>query len=64
MICDDILEDKAASYWLKNALRSALERDPVDAVADAEILAAALKAHLEKILNLDIKEGNPEKCFI
>jgi hypothetical protein len=50
MIADDILEDKAASYWLKNALRSALERDPVDAATDAEILAAALKEHLDEVL--------------
>jgi hypothetical protein len=41
-IAEAILADFAASYWLKNALRSALERDPVDALADAEMLAAAL----------------------
>lgn len=51
MICDDILEDKTSSYWLKNALRSALDRDPVDAAADAEILAKALQEHLENVFN-------------
>ena len=27
----EVLADPAASYWLKDALRSALKRDPVDA---------------------------------
>lgn len=37
-----ILADPAASYWIKDALRSALTRDPVDAVNDAEVLAKVL----------------------
>jgi hypothetical protein len=28
---EDILNDFSASYWLKNALSSALQRDPIDA---------------------------------
>ncbi len=38
-----ILADFSASTWLKHALRSALERDPVDALNDAETLVVALK---------------------
>lgn len=38
-----ILSDPSASYWLKDALRAALERDCVDALSDAEALAVALK---------------------
>jgi len=34
-----VLEDPAASYWLKAALRSALSRDPVDAANDSAVLA-------------------------
>lgn len=38
-----ILEaDPSASQWLKSSLRSALQRDPVDAANDAELLALIL----------------------
>jgi hypothetical protein len=49
----DILADKASSSWLRSALRSALERDPVDALNDALVLAAALDAHLRSELGLE-----------
>ncbi len=49
---DDILNDPEASDWLKHALRSALERDPVDAANDAEILAQVLEARAERMLHI------------
>jgi hypothetical protein len=39
---DAILNNPSASLWLKDALRSALQRDPVDAARDAELLAVVL----------------------
>ena len=45
-----VLADPAASYWLKNGLRAALLRDPVDAANDAEILAQLLQRRLLQIL--------------
>ncbi len=42
-----ILVDISASDWVKNTLRSALERDPVDALNDAEALVKALKENLD-----------------
>jgi hypothetical protein len=48
--CKAILNDPSASYWLKNALRAALDRDPVDAARDAEILAAALSDRCDAVL--------------
>jgi hypothetical protein len=42
-LCEEIRNDSAASEWLKAALDSALKRDPVDAVTDAEILVMALR---------------------
>jgi hypothetical protein len=48
-LCEAILSDFAASCWLKLALTSALERDPVDAVADAEALARALREHCDDV---------------
>lgn len=49
-LCETILADPAASYWLKQALLSALERDAVDALIDAEALAEALRERLGAVL--------------
>jgi hypothetical protein len=50
---EEILDDPSASDWLKGALRTALERDPVDALNDALVLAGALEARLRVVLDLD-----------
>ena len=42
----NVLDDPCASFWIKNALRSVLERDPVDALNDAELLADILQENL------------------
>jgi hypothetical protein len=47
---EKILGDPAASSWLKNALRSALWRDPVDAANDAAVLARLLESRCPNIL--------------
>lgn len=39
---DEVLADPAASHWMKDALRSALTRDPVDVANDAAFLCALL----------------------
>jgi hypothetical protein len=44
-----ILNDPCASYWLKDALRSAVRRDIVDAVNDAETLLASLQDRFDKL---------------
>jgi hypothetical protein len=49
----EVLDDAAASKWLKTALRDALQRDPVDALNDALVLGAILEAHLRKVLDLE-----------
>ena len=49
---EEILDDPAASDWLKGALRTALERDPVDALNDALLLAATLEERLRAVLDL------------
>jgi hypothetical protein len=48
---EEVLADPAASFWLKAALRSALCRDPVDAVHDLEILAQLLGQRCDVILS-------------
>ena len=46
-----ILESDDASDWLKNALRTLLKRDPVDALNDVEVLKiVAEKELLPKIV--------------
>jgi len=47
---EQVLADPAASFWLKDALRSALTRDPVDAANDAEVLARLLDRRCQEIL--------------
>ena len=49
----ELLDDPAASKWLKAALREAVRRDPVDALNDAIVLAAVLESHLREVLELD-----------
>jgi hypothetical protein len=48
---DGLLRDPSTSFWLRNALTSALLRDPVDAANDADILARVLEQRCRLILN-------------
>jgi len=45
----EVLADPCASYWLKDALRSAVRRDIVDAINDAEALLAILQDRFDKL---------------
>ena len=44
-----ILKGPGTSNWMKVALSTALNRDPVDAVNDAELLALVLRHRAEQI---------------
>jgi hypothetical protein len=44
------MADPAASYWLKQALASALDRDPFDAERDGLVLASLLTKRLDAIV--------------
>lgn len=48
---DEVLAGCATSYWLKHAIETALQRDPVDAARDADILARLLRRRRDEILN-------------
>jgi hypothetical protein len=48
----EIHTDPRASEWLKWALKSASERDPIDALNDALLLAATLEDRLRSELDL------------
>jgi hypothetical protein len=51
---EELLRDPSTSFWLRNALTSALLRDPVDAANDAEILARVLDHQCRLILAQEI----------
>lgn len=48
--CEALMNNPAVSNWLKQVLASALERDPVDAMADAEILLTVLRHRCDAAL--------------
>jgi hypothetical protein len=50
---EELLDDPAASHWLKQSLTAALTRDPVDAFNDAVVLAEALRMNLQSVLRLE-----------
>ena len=52
-VIETVMKDPSASYWLRDALKSALQRDPVDAANDAEFLALVLQARCEALLNIN-----------
>ena len=52
------VDDFATSFWLKHALDGALERDPVDAVNDAEILLRVLRDRLETVFEVERSRSN------
>jgi hypothetical protein len=47
---EQVLADPGASFWLKECLGSALNRDPVDAANDADVLAQLLNQRRQEIL--------------
>jgi hypothetical protein len=47
-----VFEDPSSSFWLKDALRSALRRDPVDAANDSEALARVLNDRCREALKV------------
>jgi hypothetical protein len=49
---EQVLASPCTHNWLKDALRSALDKDPVDASYDAELLAKLLRARLDSILGM------------
>jgi hypothetical protein len=46
---EQIIADPAASYWLKDALKQAIARDPLDALHDAMTLMTILHRNVESL---------------
>jgi hypothetical protein len=53
MTTQDILVDQSASSWLKDALRTAYERDSIDALHDARRLLKLLSERYAEIVRGD-----------
>ena len=51
MTLNEILDDPGISYWLKDAIKTAYERDPVDALHDAHRLLKMLGERYTQIVN-------------
>ncbi|WP_413694448.1 hypothetical protein [Psychromonas sp. KJ10-2] len=51
---DEVLNDQAASFWLKEQIKNAMNRDIIDAINDTEIL-------LEVLNELNRKRGVVQK---
>lgn len=46
-----VLADPASSNWLKDALRAAMKRDPVDAANDASTLKNILEDRCDEVVD-------------
>jgi hypothetical protein len=54
MTLKEILADPGLSYWLKDAIKTAYERDPVDALRDARQLLKMLGDRYTRIVNREL----------
>lgn len=52
-----LLDDPATSNWLKQQIASTAQRDPVDALNDAEVLVNVLNARLATLRSEAFKKG-------
>jgi hypothetical protein len=54
MTLKDILADPSISHWLKDAIRTAYERDPVEAMRDAQKLLKLLGDRYAQIVTPEL----------
>ena len=52
-----VTQDPTASDWLKNSLLEAINRDPVDAAGDAEVLCRILKLRAAAVQRAPERSG-------
>ena len=50
----EVIGDRAASYWLRDAAKAAIARDPVDAVNDADFLLGLLQPWAAAIVDAEM----------
>ena len=54
--CIDAIANPATSFWLRRAITSLLQRDPVDAVNDAEALLKLMQDRL-RVVEEELRHG-------
>lgn len=59
---DAALRNLATSSWLKNALLTALERDPVQAANEAQLLFEILDAHASEVVERSLRHPHFEQA--
>ena len=53
-----ILEHEGVNAWLKNALRTALESDPIDVLNDLELLRVLLTPRADALIRMQLDSLN------
>lgn len=53
-LIQEVIADRAASYWLRDAAKAAIARDPVDAVNDANFLLGLLQPWAAAIVDAEM----------
>ncbi len=59
--CTAVLQDPTTHSWVRDALRVAQEKDPLDAAYGAEVIANLLKQRVDLILGQDVSEQQETK---
>ncbi len=57
-----LMKDPATSFWLKRSLAKALDRDPVDAFHDAQVLCRIVTNRASEVLESALTQV-PRKCL-
>ena len=55
---DWVLSHPGMSTWLKNALRTARDRDPIEVLNDLEVLCLLLKLRSESLIEIRLTNSN------
>ena len=59
-----ILSSPSTSYWLRNAMLSAMNRDLLDAARDARRMADVLEARCDEALRMAVPRPQPVEYFV
>lgn len=57
-----VIADPGVRYWVKDALQHAARRDPLDALADAELIADLLRRRFDAVAGTalaSVRSGSP-----
>ena len=64
MTLKEIVADPSISYWLKDAIRTAYERDPVEALHDARWLLKMLGERYAQVVNRGLAHSNDREITL